>query len=55
MQPNLNRNLIILLHGVGSNGANLSPLRQAWQHALPDTDLASPDGPFAFDHGPGRQ
>jgi phospholipase/carboxylesterase len=55
MQSNLNRNLIILLHGVGSNGANLAPLGQAWQHKLSDTDFASPDGPFAFDHGPGRQ
>jgi phospholipase/carboxylesterase len=55
MQSNLNRNLIILLHGVGSNGANLAPLGQVWQDKLSRTDFASPDGPFAFDHGPGRQ
>jgi phospholipase/carboxylesterase len=55
MPSNLNRNLIILLHGVGSNGANLAPLGQAWQHTLAETDFVSPDGPFAFDHGAGRQ
>lgn len=55
MPSNPKRNLIILLHGVGSNGANLAPLGQAWQHTLAQTDFVSPDGPFAFDHGPGRQ
>jgi len=48
--------LVILLHGVGSQGAHLAPLGQVWQSALPDTDFAAADGPQAFDHGgAGRQ
>lgn len=47
--------LIILLHGVGSNGANLAPLGDAWRQALPHAEFAAPDAPFAFDQGPGRQ
>ncbi len=49
------RNLVILLHGVGSNGANLAPLANLWNGLLPNTDFACPDGPFAFGRGPGRQ
>ncbi|UXS03951.1 alpha/beta hydrolase [Agrobacterium tumefaciens] len=49
------RNLVILLHGVGSNGANLAPLANLWNGLLPNTDFVSPDGPFAFGRGPGRQ
>lgn len=49
------RNLVILLHGVGSSGANLAPLGNLWKDMLPDTDFVSPDGPFAFGRGPGHQ
>lgn len=49
------RNLVILLHGVGSNGANLAPLANLWNDLLPSTNFVSPDGPFAFGRGPGRQ
>lgn len=51
----MKRHLVILLHGVGSNGAGLAPLADAWRHELPNVDFASPDAPFAFDRGPGRQ
>jgi phospholipase/carboxylesterase len=47
--------LIILLHGVGSNGLNMMALAEAWRASLPGTVFAAPDGPFAFEHGPGRQ
>jgi phospholipase/carboxylesterase len=47
--------LIILLHGVGSNGLNMMALAEAWRPSLPGTAFAAPDGPFAFEHGPGRQ
>jgi phospholipase/carboxylesterase len=30
-------------------------LADAWRPSLPGTVLAAPDGPFAFEHGPGRQ
>ena len=51
----MSRKLIILLHGVGSSGANIAPLGEAWHAAMPDTDFVAPDGPFGFDHGAGRQ
>jgi phospholipase/carboxylesterase len=51
----MSRTLVILLHGVGSSGSDLSPLGTAWRQVLPHTDFAAPDAPFAFDHGPGHQ
>ena len=51
----MNHNLVVLLHGVGSNGANLATLADAWHHALPNTGFEAPDGPYPFGHGPGRQ
>lgn len=47
--------LVILLHGVGSTGQNMMALADAWHSSLPGTVFAAPDGPFAFEHGPGRQ
>ncbi|BAI74677.1 hydrolase (plasmid) [Azospirillum sp. B510] len=49
------RRLVILLHGVGSSGADLMPLAQAWRHALPDTAFAAPDAPQPFGMGDGHQ
>ena len=50
------KSLVVLLHGVGSRGADLLPLAQGWRQSLPATAFAVPDGPFAFDGGgPGRQ
>ena len=45
--------LVILLHGVGANGANLAPLGEALESVLPDARFVSPDAPFAFDGGGG--
>ncbi|MEQ1942732.1 dienelactone hydrolase family protein [Mesorhizobium sp. VNQ89] len=48
--------LVIFLHGVGSNGADLAPLGEAWRDRLPNTIFAAPDAPFACDQGgAGRQ
>jgi len=50
------KSLVIFLHGVGSNGADLAPLGQAWRALLPETEFASPDAPEPFDRGgSGRQ
>ena len=47
--------LVILLHGVGSDGRDMMGLAEAWRSTLPGVVFAAPDGPFAFGHGPGRQ
>lgn len=47
--------LVILLHGVGSNGENMMALADAWRGALPDAAFAAPDAPLAYDYGEGRQ
>jgi len=49
------RRLVILLHGVGSSGADLMPLAQSWRAALPGTAFAAPDAPQPFDMGNGHQ
>lgn len=52
----MNTSLVILLHGVGSNGADLAGLGQLWRQQLPEAQFVSPDAPFAFDGGgAGRQ
>lgn len=48
--------LIVLLHGVGADGADLIDLADHWSHALPGTLFLAPDAPFACDMAPfGRQ
>ncbi|MBP0581701.1 prolyl oligopeptidase family serine peptidase [Labrys sp. LIt4] len=47
--------LIILLHGVGSNGGDLMHLGDIWREMLPGAVLAAPDAPFASDAGRGHQ
>ena len=48
--------LVIFLHGVGSQGAHLAPLGQAWRSRMPGTLFEAPDGPEPFDlGGAGRQ
>jgi phospholipase/carboxylesterase len=56
MDPRTHANaLVILLHGVGSDGQNMMALADAWRPSLSGAAFAAPDGPFAFEHGPGRQ
>lgn len=40
------KNLVILLHGLGSNGRDLISLAPYWAQALPDTLFISPTRPF---------
>jgi phospholipase/carboxylesterase len=48
--------LVILLHGVGSRGADMTPLADYLAPCLPDAAFEAPDGPDPFDQGgPGRQ
>jgi phospholipase/carboxylesterase len=48
--------LVILLHGVGADGANLAPLGEALRGLLPGAAFASPAAPQPFDGGgSGRQ
>ena len=50
------QNLVILLHGVGSNGADFAALGKALQGFLPDAAFAPPNAPNPFDGGGlGRQ
>jgi phospholipase/carboxylesterase len=44
--------MVILLHGLGANGADLIGLAQYWEQALPDTVFVSPDAPFPCDMAP---
>ncbi|KFZ37986.1 phospholipase [Shewanella mangrovi] len=49
------KHVVILLHGVGSNGANMAALAQQWQQALPDVLWVAPNAPFTSDFGNGYQ
>lgn len=46
------QSLVILLHGLGSNGRDLISLAPLWAKDLPDTAFVSPDAPFACDMVP---
>lgn len=45
------RGLVILLHGVGSNGANMAALGDAMAPALPGVMFESPDAPHSSGRG----
>ena len=45
--------LVILIHGYGSNGDDLIGLVPHWQSALPDTVFVAPDGPAPCPGAPG--
>lgn len=50
------RQLVVLLHGVGADGADLAELVPYLAPALPDAAFLSPDGPEPYDMAPfGRQ
>lgn len=55
MTSNSLQKLVIGLHGVGSNGANLAPLGQFLRQSDSGIDFESPDAPYSFGHGPGKQ
>lgn len=47
--------LFVLLHGVGSNGADMAPLAQWLQRQFPQAAVLAPDGFDAFDYDPSGQ
>lgn len=50
------RQLVVLLHGVGANGADLIDLAPYFAPSLPDAAFVAPDAPFPYDMAPfGRQ
>lgn len=46
-------NIVVLLHGLGSNGQDLISLAPIWARSLPNTLFVSPDAPFPCDMAPG--
>ena len=46
------KSLVILLHGLGSNGQDLISLAPMWAMDLPQTTFVSPDAPFVCDMVP---
>ena len=40
------KNLVILMHGIGSDGNDLIGLASNWSHNMPDTEFLSPNAPF---------
>jgi phospholipase/carboxylesterase len=44
--------LVILLHGLGSDGNDLIGLAPYWAPRLPDTAFVSPNAPFPYDMAP---
>lgn len=50
------RHLVVLLHGLGADGADLAGLAPDWARVLPDAAFVAPDAPFPCDMAPyGRQ
>ena len=49
------RQLVVLVHGYGADGADLLSLGQHWQQALPDAAFASPNAPTQVPGAPGYQ
>ncbi|MDO9707191.1 alpha/beta hydrolase [Paracraurococcus lichenis] len=50
------KQIVVLLHGLGADGADLIELAPHWAEALPDAAFVAPDAPEPCDMGPyGRQ
>lgn len=49
------KNIVVLLHGYGSNGQDLISLAPGWSSHLPDTLFVAPDAPFPCEAGFGYQ
>lgn len=47
------RHLMVLLHGYGSDGADLLPIAQYWSNALPDVLFVAPNAPDVCAINPG--
>lgn len=46
------RQLVVLLHGVGADGADLIAIAAEWARVLPHAAFVAPDGPQPCDMGP---
>ncbi|MCH1918673.1 prolyl oligopeptidase family serine peptidase [Shewanella sp. A3A] len=51
----MSKKVAILLHGVGSNGADMAPLASHWQQQVKDVLWLTPNAPFHSDMGNGYQ
>ena len=51
----MSKKIVILLHGVGSNGADLQGLGDFWANSFPGLICIAPDAPFPCDMGSGYQ
>ena len=49
------KQLVVFLHGYGSNGEDLISLAPYWADLLPDAEFVSPNAPQRCDDGPGYQ
>ncbi|MBP2170257.1 phospholipase/carboxylesterase [Erwinia toletana] len=49
------KDIVILLHGVGSRGDDLRGVAQLWSQDIPGVIVATPNGPQQFDMGVGYQ
>jgi phospholipase/carboxylesterase len=49
------KQIVLLLHGYGSNGEDLISLAAHWQHLLPDALFLAPNAPQRFGYGGGYQ
>ncbi len=49
------RQLVVLCHGLGADGADLIELAQPWGQGVPQAAFAAPDAPFTHESGFGRQ
>jgi len=49
------KQLVVLCHGLGADGHDLIDLAPTWAHALPDALFVSVDAPFPHESGFGRQ
>lgn len=45
------KNLVIFLHGVGADGANIADICHMLNRCIPDTYFLCPNAPFAYDMG----
>lgn len=51
----MSKKVAILLHGVGSNGADMAPLAGQWRQQVKDVLWLTPNAPFHSDMGNGYQ
>jgi phospholipase/carboxylesterase len=49
------KQMVVLLHGYGSNGEDLISLARHWQHLLPDALFLAPNAPQRFGYGSAYQ